>query len=261
MSLLSSRALSLSVRAILLLVVVESCFACYLSSQLSITQGVAVERLIKKGWIFSHSPPSETTIAQTILSRFVPEHYLNRIAGAKPPRQFPSGYIKDSEDDLKSINKLELLVLVGGSLDAADIRVIGNLNNFGELHFEYCKFECDDIQIGDALSNLTNLRKLYLIERGKNEAVVKGILKIPCIRSVTLGNVSVDGIRQLTELPSLERMSVRTNFSDIKEAIGGRAKVVKAHTIRERSRMAGRPYQGPVLTLKRPRLSDVVVEY
>lgn len=261
MSINSPRTWSFGVQTILLLVALQSCFVCYLFSHLNLAQGAAVERLSKKGWIFSHLPPSEATFTQSVLSKLVPEHYVQPIMGARPPLHFSSRDIKDSENDLNLIKSFEILVFIGGSIGTADIDTIGKLNIVDELRFEYCNFESSDTQIGEALEKLHHLQKVHLINRGTNCAVVKGLAKIPRIREISLGNLTATELSLLIELPSLERLSLNANLAEITESVRGKAKIIFARTIRERTKMAGRPYQGSILTLRRPNLTDIVVEY
>lgn len=134
----------------------------YTAACLNLSQARAIEQLSKKGWIFGRIPEGKVTWLQRILLHIVSTECVPVVNSAKAPRSFSSGTLSSSIGDLRCIEGLEIVILNGGTLNANDVIVIGELGECTELDLRFCKYDDSLKHLGQSIGQLKQLRTLRL---------------------------------------------------------------------------------------------------
>ncbi len=253
---------SYGLKSLSLFFLIHTITCWYLFSHLDFSRAAAIERLSKRGWVFSHFPPEDTSVTENFLSKLVPDHYVKPIKAAKLPTNFPGDLIQDSEADLLLLRQIEIFVLVGGRISEGDLESISKLNIAGELCLQFSEFESDETRIGDALGQLQQVRAIYFGGEKLNGRLIKGLGRAPFLSELVLENseLTAEEIVHLLDFPALERVNVRVSLNELIEAVRGKAKILIPKTYREHREIAGPKYLGiRCLKLIRRDLPDIVV--
>ena len=187
----------------------------YITAFFNFSQATAIEKLSSDGWTFGRIPDGKLTWTQIALLDLFPIAYFPLVNSAKAPAKFSSGTLSSSISDLKCIERLEIVILNGGILNANDVQAIGELPNCAQLDLRFCEYD-DSLQyLGQSIGKLKQLRTLKLSSRGLSGCFLRSINVLKDLQVCEISGLTLEAsdLEHLVSFPEMRIVDISfTNF-------------------------------------------------